>query len=304
MSKPASVVEILIPYRKPFDWPGVLAFHRAHEMTGIERAGEDFYERVFRFGEITGWLRITRHPERSVLSVSLLTSGALPADVVEARIRRMFALDADPETVGRVFGKHRVMGPLWAAYPGLRPSSGWDAFESSIATVLGQLVSVKRAKDLVRQLVTVYGEKITHPVRGGDAYLFPTPARLAGAGLDEIGTTRMRKRTITEFSRRVASGELDLSSPDIAAMKTALLSIPGIGPWSSEYIAMRALAHHDSFPGADLILKRALGRHPGLDPAVFSPWRSYAAALFWRHHVETSVVSTPTLKPPSKKRNG
>jgi len=299
-TKPPVVTELVLPYVPPFDWPGMLAFFRGHEMTGIEAVGDSAYTRVFRLGRTTGHLTVTHTPETHALAVRIVADGPVPEDVVIRRIRRMFALDADPASVGASFGKHRVMGPLWTAYPGLRPAAGWDAFENGIATILGQLVSVKRAKELVRQLVAAYGEPVATPGTGEPAYLFPAPGILAAADLAPLGTTRMRKATVREFSRRVAAGELDLAALDVVATKAALLTIPGIGPWSSEYIAMRALAHHDSFPGADLILKRALDLHPRLDLAKLGPWRSYAAVLFWRHYAPSSFEAPE--KDPGKSR--
>lgn len=299
---PQVTTTLVLPFTPPLDWPGMLAFYRGHEMTGIESVGDDRYERVFRLGDVSGLLTVTRDATTSALNVRIVSDRKPPVSAIEARVRRMFALDADPVAVGERFAGHRVLGTFWKTYPGLRPSSGWDAFESGVATILGQLVSVKRAKELVRQLVTVYGDTLAHPVTGETARLFPTPEALAAAELDTIGTTRIRKRTLREFARLVASGELDLAAPDIVKTKAALLAITGIGPWSSEYIALRALAHHDSFPGADLILKRAVDRHPGLDLESLSPWRSYAAVLFWRHYASASLEAPASPVAPKAKR--
>ena len=141
---------------------------------------------------------------------------------------------------------------------------------------------------MVHQLVQSCGEKIVHPVTGKDAFLFPSPGIVAEANLKEVKTTQARKNTLKEFSRRVFRQELDLVTPQDADVSRELLqSIGGIGPWSAEYISLRALGHADAFPATDLILKRALAKHPDLNVDTMRPWRSYAAIYLWRHYAAT-----------------
>jgi AraC family transcriptional regulator of adaptative response / DNA-3-methyladenine glycosylase II len=132
-----------------------------------------------------------------------------------------------------------------------------------------------------------YGEKTTHPVTGEDAFIFPTAAVLATVDLDEVKTTKARKDAIRAISKMVASGELELHKPQGPdAIREALLTIPGIGPWSAEYISLRALGNTDAFPSSDLVLKRALKLHPDMDLEKIRPWRSYAAIYLWKQYAQ------------------
>ena len=276
-----------LSYRPPFDWDTLLAFYRSHLIAGVETVTEEAYARVFRLGKTTGFLEVTHDPENSELKLQVWVDNPSVLFTVVQKIRRMFDLDSDPLLVANAFRADRFLNSIWKKYPGLRLARGWDPYESAIHTVLGQLVSVDRARGLVKSLVESYGEKTTHPLTGEDAWLFPAPKALAVSDLSTLGTTTVRKRTIREISRRVESGELDLGSPqDSEVSKNQLLEIPGIGPWSAEYINMRALGDVDAFPGTDLILKRAIEKHPDLDLEKLRPWRSYVAVYLWKHYAK------------------
>jgi 3-methyladenine DNA glycosylase/8-oxoguanine DNA glycosylase len=201
----------------------------------------------------------------------------------------MFDLDADPMDVGDRFASHPVLGPLWDERPGLRIGRGWDPFEVSISTILGQLVSTAQGRALVRQLVENHGRSVVHPVTGEPVRLFPSPETLASAGLEQVRTSQARKQAIRALSGLVASGALDLRSEDVGELKRRLLSLPGVGPWTSEYIGLRALGDADAFPGTDLVLKRAQASHAGFDLDSLRPWRGYAAACLWATHPTSSA---------------
>lgn len=140
---------------------------------------------------------------------------------------------------------------------------------------------------LMRQLVERLGERAAHPLTGEDVMLFPSAETLAGAGLSFLGTTAARKLAVTELSRSVAIGVIDLGDADLAETRKRLLAIPGIGRWSAEYISLRALGDRDAFPATDLILKRVTDRHPELDLGAVRPWRGYAAVYLWRHYADS-----------------
>ena len=201
----------------------------------------------------------------------------------------MFDLDADPLLIGRSFASNAVLGPLWAQFPGLRLACGWDSFEMSVTTILGQLVSTGQGRALVKQLVESCGQRIAHPVTDEPAYLFPTAEVLATADLAAVRTSPARKNAIKELSGLVAAGGINLDgTQEVGEVKERLLALPGIGSWTSEYIGLRALGDSDSFPKTDLVLKRAVGRHPGLDLESVRPWRGYAAACLWAHWSEST----------------
>jgi AraC family transcriptional regulator of adaptative response / DNA-3-methyladenine glycosylase II len=277
-------VEIPLPYRPPLDWPALLGHFRTHLVHGVEAVTGAAYERVFRCGTAAGFVRVTHDVSRPWLSARVVAGDPAQAVGVAQNLRRMFDLDCDPRLTAATLGTQPPLGSLLDSYPGLRVVGGWDPFETAVSTVLGQLVSTTHALGLVRQLVERLGDRAAHPVTGEEAVLFPAAETLAGADLTFLGTTAARKRAVKELSRSVAVGAIDLGCADIAATRKRLLAIPGIGPWSVEYISLRALGDRDAFPGTDLILKRATDRHPDIDLDVARPCRGYAAVLLWRHY--------------------
>ncbi len=200
----------------------------------------------------------------------------------------MFDLDSDPVLIARCFARVPVLAKLCDRFPGLRLPRGWDPFETAICSILGQLVSAEHRSNLVAQLVRGYGDEIFHPVSGAPTRLFPRLEVLAKAELSEVKTTVGRREAIRQFSRRVLSGAISLSdTQDPVAFRKALLETRGLGPWSAEYISLRALGDTDAFPKTDLILKRALELHPDLDLAAVKPWRSYAAIYLWKEFAQS-----------------
>jgi AraC family transcriptional regulator of adaptative response / DNA-3-methyladenine glycosylase II len=202
-----------------------------------------------------------------------------------ARTRAMFDLDSDPLLVASVFDHVPALRQLIQAHPGVRLPSGWDGFETGVATILGQMVSVEHGQRLVDDLVGLAGERTSHRVRGRTITLFPSPQRLLEADLSGLKTTVVRRAAIVEFARKVASGEMSLgATQDVDRFIDQLLAIRGIGLWTARCIALRVLRSTDAFPENDLIVARALKQHPSINPDALRPWRGYAAALFWRDH--------------------
>lgn len=283
----AGPIQLTLSFRPPFDWENLLEFYKNHRITGVDNVVDETFERGFCIGKTTGFLRVSRLDEEPQLRLEVFVDDPTVLFAVSQKVRQMFDLDSDPILIANTFQSNKFLNSLWNKYPGLRVARGWDPFETAICTILGQLVSVQHARAFIGQLVESYGEKITHPVTGAESFLFPTPEVLAIADLAAVKTTKIRKNTIREFSRLVASGELDLLLPqDPDLVMKQLLSIPGIGPWSAEYISLRALGNTDAFPGADLILKRAIEKHPDLDLKMIQPWRSYAAIYLWKHYAK------------------
>jgi AraC family transcriptional regulator of adaptative response / DNA-3-methyladenine glycosylase II len=286
-SRPEGVdgeVELMLPYRPPLDWQALLDFHRHHLIHGLEAVDRNSYERVFELGPAIGVFRVDPDPTRHRLRLRVLVNDPVVLSEVHRRVRRMLDLDADPMGVGERFASHPALGSLWAERPGLRIARGWDPFEVSVSTILGQLVSTTQGRALVRQLVENYGKPAVHPVTGGPVRLFPSPGALASSGLELVRTTQTRKQAIRSLAGLVASGALDLGGDDVDEVKWRLLSLPGVGPWTSEYIGLRALGDADAFPGTDLILKRSLASYAGIDLDSIRPWRGYVAACLWASH--------------------
>jgi AraC family transcriptional regulator, regulatory protein of adaptative response / DNA-3-methyladenine glycosylase II len=274
-------VELMLPYRPPLDWQALLGFYRNHLIYGVESVDGDCYERSFEIGPASGVFRVERDRNKPRLQLRVVVDDPGVLLAVQRRVRAMFDLDAEPMGIGERFGSHPILGPLWAARPGLRIARGWDPFETSICTILGQLVSTTQGRSLVRQLVENHGKPSVHPITGEPVRLFPSPEVLASSGLEGVRTSEARKRAIRALSGVVASGELDLGGEDISEIKRRLLGLPGIGPWSSEYIALRGIGDSDAFPGTDLVLRRWIASNAGIELDSIRPWRGYAAVCFW-----------------------
>ncbi|HET7574660.1 MAG TPA: AlkA N-terminal domain-containing protein, partial [Solirubrobacterales bacterium] len=206
------------------------------------------------------------------------------------RCRRLLDLDADPLSVLAQLDGDRVLGALVRERPGLRVPACVDGFELAVRAVIGQQVSVAAAGTVAARLVERFGEPLADPV-GAVTHRFPSAAALAEADPAALSMPRSRGRALRALAGRVAGGDLDLGvGADRAAAEADLLSLPGIGPWTASYIAMRALGDPDAYPVGDVGLRRALarGRRP-VDRAAeraladaWRPWRSYAVVHLWR----------------------
>ncbi|MEY2874555.1 MAG: hypothetical protein RLZZ373_1926 [Pseudomonadota bacterium] len=283
-----------LAFRPPFDWTGLLDFLAARCVRGVEEVvaadatSTGLYRRTLRLGSgdaaQTGWLAVALAPAARhavALTVSPGLQRVLPA--VLAGVGRLCDLSCDPLAVAH------GLGPLAAGVPGLRVPGAIDGFEVAVRAVLGQQVSVKAAHTLAGRLVEAFGEATPTPFAALH-HLFPTPARLAAldpAALAALGIVRSRAAALVALARAVASGALDLGPcTDLDAMLARLQGLPGIGPWTAQYIALRALGWPDAWPSGDVVLRKALG---GVTSAqadtlaqAWRPWRSYATLHLWR----------------------
>ncbi len=281
-------VTLTLSYRPPYDWNSLLNYYRSHSIRGLEHIGDNSYERVFRHENKLGVVTVQPLSAESKLEVRIAHGDVKSLFPIAQKIRQMFDLDSDPLLIANSFAGDERLNALWNKYPGLRIPRAWEPFEAIICTILGQLVSVPQASRLVEQLIKAYGEKVEHPLTKEVAYLFPTAEILAAASLENIGTTERRKETIREVSRQILNSRLSLAvNQDAEDFKAQLLAAPGLGPWSAEYITLRALGDTDAFPNTDLILKRALERLPQTDLQKFRPWRSYVALYLWKEFAKT-----------------
>jgi AraC family transcriptional regulator of adaptative response / DNA-3-methyladenine glycosylase II len=204
-------------------------------------------------------------------------------------VRRVFDLDADPAPIGAQLRHDSALAARLRRRPGVRVPGAFSGFELAVRAVLGQQVTVAGARTLAGRIVASYGTSLAAP-EGAVSRLFPSAQALAAADLAGLGLTRARAASLLALARAVAAGALDLEGGQAPeSVRRGLLALPGIGPWTADYVLLRALGEPDAFPAGDLGLRRALGP-PGrpLTAAAleqrakaWQPWRGYAALLLW-----------------------
>ncbi len=276
-----------LAYRPPYDWAAMLAFLERRAIAGVEAVDARAYHRTLRFERKgrthAGWISVEPSPRRSALRVAVSASlaGALPG--VLARVKQLFDLSCHPDEIAAVLGK------LAKANPGLRLPGAVDPFEVAVRAVLGQQITVKAAATLARRFVDAFGDAIETP----DARLtrlFPRPATIAAcdpARIAALGIVAARAKAIVALAQEIEAGRLRLdAAADVNEAMTALERIPGIGPWTAQYIAMRALSWPDAFPHPDVAVMKALKEkrpRAALEKAErWRPWRAYAVLHLWR----------------------
>jgi AraC family transcriptional regulator of adaptative response / DNA-3-methyladenine glycosylase II len=291
-------------YRPPYDFDAVLAFLRTRALPGVEQVDGDGYARVFGPADAPGWLRLTSWPGGDhALQLQLHCPQSTRLLGVVTTLRRMFDLDANPRSIADTFRHDALLGALVARRSGLRLPGGWDGFEIAVRAVLGQQVSVAAARTLASRIVQQHGEVLSTPLPAGLERLFPTPAQLADADLSALGVTTARAATIRGIAQALLDGRVDFRTEQpLEEFVARWVALPGIGDWTANYIAMRALSHPDAFPAADLILRRAAAA----DGAALStralttlaeswrPWRAYAVMHLWRASADTPSPSVRT----------
>jgi AraC family transcriptional regulator of adaptative response / DNA-3-methyladenine glycosylase II len=290
-SKPANYdrntgITLELFYRPPFSWDDHLGFYISHNIVGVEVIKKNTYSRCFKYLDAIGYVKISQVPDKPALLVKVISEDMKCLYPLAQNIRQMFDLNADPVVVANILEKSKCISHMVRKYPGLRLSRFWDPFEGAVCTILGQLVSLARARNMVAKLVAEYGETVTNPESGEEMKLFPTAETLSEASLQNIGTTRTRAGAIIELSKMVINGEASLNGVnDYEKYRKTIISIAGIGPWTAEYIALRALGEPDAFPCEDLVLKQQLRKYSDIHPEEFAPYRSYLAAYLWNEHM-------------------
>jgi AraC family transcriptional regulator of adaptative response / DNA-3-methyladenine glycosylase II len=264
-------------YRPPFDWTALLGFLAGRAIGGVEHLEGDIYRRTIVTSRGPGWIEV-RRAGKTALTLSIHCPDSSELLTIASRVRRLFDLDADPQVIAGHLRRDALLGPLVKARPGLRVPGAWDGFELGVRAILGQQVSVAGASTLAARLVRKLGQPVAFEVTGL-THTFPSPADVSTADL-AIGIPAARAEAIRQFARAVACGRVTFDAAvDSRAFQEELRSLPGIGPWTAQYIAMRALSDPDAFPTSDLVLRRACG---GSDREPWRPWRAYAAMHIWQ----------------------
>ena len=287
-----TALRVQLPYREPFGWPQLLDFFAGRATPGVEVVDDGRYLRSIRVGETPGVIEVCK--DAGVLSLTVHGSGTESLFTIVQRTRSMFDLDAAIDDIGSTLSADRQLRKWLKHNPGLRVPGAWDGFELTVRAILGQQVSVKAATTFAGRIAERYGEPLDVAVNGAAKRpnrLFPLPEKLQRARLESLGVIRSRAQTIRDLARAVVTGDVSFDlAQDARAFRESLLSIRGIGDWTAEYVAMRALKDPDAFPASDLGLLRAFEGSDGERPRPaellsraesWRPWRAYAALLIW-----------------------
>ena len=306
--EPAKSLAFDLAFRPPYDWPAMLSFLGKRAIAGVEVVDGKRYRRTVRIdhtrlgpgrslppsasvggrddepkNRLVGWVEVAPSPRRSALRVVVSASlaGAIP--VVLARVKSLFDLACHPEEIAK------ALGPMAARHPGLRLPGAIDGFEVAVRAILGQQVTVKGATTIAGRFVKAFGVSVATPHPGLDR-IFPRAgeiAKLDPARIAELGVIASRARSIVALARAIESGTLDLEpTANVETTVAALEAIPGVGQWTAQYIAMRALAWPDAFPHPDVAVLKAMKQSKPrsvLDAAeAWRPWRAYAVLHLWK----------------------
>jgi AraC family transcriptional regulator, regulatory protein of adaptative response / DNA-3-methyladenine glycosylase II len=280
---PQDTLRCELAYRPPLDWQALLDFLQDRAIAGVETIEGDRYQRTVMVGQHQGWMRISPVPKQDKLQVEL--SGSLVAVILPilTRVKALFDLAADPMAIA----EH--LGDLAVCFPGLRVPGAFDACEVAIRAILGQQVSIKAATTLMARLVKAFGTPILTPI-AGLSYITPTSsqiAQLSSTDLTGLGILPARAKSIIAIAQALSNKNLQLDTySKIEATVAYLKTLPGIGDWTAQYIAMRVLAYPDAFPHGDLGLRRALKVDKPAQvlqiAETWRPWRAYAAIYLWK----------------------
>ena len=274
-------MRVILPYTPPYDWAAMSQFLTVRATPGVERVDATGYSRSISINGFTGSVAVAPFPGADALVVDVsIADQALIPEIIET-VARMFDVDHDPAAISEVLGSQRLFKRACAAHAGIRLPGAWDPFELAVRAILGQQVSVRAATTMAGRVAAKWGESVT--TEHGLDRLFPWPATLADAKLEKIGIIASRAKTIRLLSQHICAGTLSFASPTIV---DDVREIAGIGDWTAQYIAMRALKQADAFPSGDLVLRRKAGnctaRVLEKRSQRWRPYRAYAVMLLWQ----------------------
>ncbi|WP_263356179.1 AlkA N-terminal domain-containing protein [Acidicapsa ligni] len=286
-------VTLRIQYRPPYDWDSILAFLQARAIPGVELVENGRYLRTVDIDGLCGSVEIAHQPKWQSLCATIRFPNVKSLPAIVARVRRLFDVGADIETIDAHLASDQFLAPLVAQRPGLRAPGAWDGFEIAVRAVLGQQINVAAARRLAGQLVALHGKELPMEQRHHPEliYAFPTPQRLASAASLGLGMPAARQSSLKAVAEAtVADPNLFRPLGSIEETVERLRMIRGIGDWTAQYIALRAIRESDAFPASDIGLLRSAEAIKGekltaahlLDRArSWRPWRAYAAQHLW-----------------------
>jgi AraC family transcriptional regulator of adaptative response / DNA-3-methyladenine glycosylase II len=289
----AAAVTLRVRYRPPYDWPALLDHLQARAISGVERVDGHAYWRTIAQDGRLGAVEVRHEPDRNNLAVTIRHPSVRALPAILARVRRVFDVGADIETIGAHLARDPLLAPLVARRPGLRAPGAWDGFELAVRAILGQQVTVSAARALAGRLVALCGEVVPAAERVHPAltHAFPSPEALRGDALARLGMPAARRAALRALAE-AALADPDLFRPlgTVEEAIARLRAIRGVGEWTAQYIALRALREPDAFPASDIGLLRGAAGGTGARPTPadllrrsepWRPWRAYAAQHLW-----------------------
>jgi AraC family transcriptional regulator of adaptative response / DNA-3-methyladenine glycosylase II len=290
-SPAAAPVALHIAYRPPYDWEAMLTYLNARAIDGVECIEKGIYRRTVSHEGEHGIVAVVHAPDRHALIATIRFRSVRALQSIVARVRHLFDVGADVDAISSHLAKDTTLAPLIASRPGLRTPGSWDGFELAVRAVLGQQITVEGARQLASKLVLLCGD----PVRGTSdprlARTFPTARCLATADLGAIGMPKARRAALKALAQAaLANPRLLKPVGSIDDSIAQLRAIPGIGEWTAQYIALRALREPDAFPATDIGILRGAAHLAGVAPTAsqllqraeaWRPWRAYAAQYLW-----------------------
>lgn len=283
--QPGNQYRFRLHFRPPYHWQGMLDYLALRATPGVEVVESGSYRRTISWNGRDGYFAVSLDEGRDALAVRIQFGDPHSLFFIIERIRAMFDLSADWTDIVQILRTDPTLASSVEADPGVRVPGCWNGFELATRAILGQQITVRGATAMAGRLVSSFGKAF--PGTGGLTYLFPPPEVLADARLGDIGLTGARAETIRALARAVCSGKISFEGVvDSDGFLNRLCEIPGIGKWTAQYVAMRALGEPDAFPSTDLGLLRAMALRNGPElvqrAETWRPWRAYAAMYLWR----------------------
>jgi len=292
-----SGLTLRLAYSPPFDWRSIIRYLTPRAIPGVEQVTEGGYTRSMQLNGKNGWCRVTPHADRATLKATIHFPDITCIPLILARLRTIFDLDANIAVINDHLSTDPNLAWRIRQNPGIRVIGAWDPFELTVRAILGQQVTVAAATTLIGRIVNRYGAAFD-PGATGLSNIFPAPDALARADLSGLGITGGRIRAITTLAQTVADDpDFFDRSKDLDGFVRQMCALPGIGPWTAHYIAMRALREADAFPASDLVLlkrmqkgdKRPTAKQLEIISENWRPWRAYAAMYLWNvEHDDTT----------------
>ena len=277
-----------LEFRPPFAWRSLLDYLRLRAIPGVEMVDQTHYRRTVAIDDIQGWIAVSRGKRPNALDVEISPSLAPAIGAVIARVKRLCDLAAVPDAVSALLAPDPLLGPVVRRIPGLRVAGAFDGFELAVRAVLGQQVSVKGATTLAGRWAQAFGAPIATPYPALNR-LAPTAQRMgsvAASDISALGIVGSRARCLAALALAMLERKIVLSfASNVEEQIDSLMRLPGIGPWTAQYIAMRALHWPDAFPSGDLMLLRAANaskRQLEQRAEGWRPWRAYATHYLWQ----------------------